>query len=374
MLPELGGSWEESPPTLLDMATRDRRWAQGNIQHMAVIAAKGLRWPNRVHMMIGILSYLASPLWLALIFVGVLLTSQIATQRFDYFSEEFQLFPHWPQFDSERMIVLFVVTMSVLMFPKVLGYLRGCFNAEVRRAAGPLALTVSVVTETLLSLLYAPISMLIHARQVWEIFSGQDSGWEAQQRGRATVQWGLLLSKHGGHTLMGILLTVGLYWAAPPLVAWMAPTIVGLSLAIPLSALSGNEPLAQAIRKLHLLRIPEEVATPAEFHLRDEFELVLQERLAHFTLLGFFADQDALTRHCRTLPPSQPMLRGQPDLDKVGAEMKLAEAKSLEELLGWLNRKELLALLREPELLARLPRGDSPPPTFLPLRQLAAQR
>ena len=35
MLPWLGGSYEESPPSLLDVAARDRRWAQGNLQHLA---------------------------------------------------------------------------------------------------------------------------------------------------------------------------------------------------------------------------------------------------------------------------------------------------------------------------------------------------
>jgi membrane glycosyltransferase len=30
---DLGGSYEEIPPTLIDYAKRDRRWCQGNLQH-----------------------------------------------------------------------------------------------------------------------------------------------------------------------------------------------------------------------------------------------------------------------------------------------------------------------------------------------------
>ncbi len=71
MLPTLGGSWEDSPPSLLDVAARDRRWAQGNIQHLAVIWSQGFTWSNRMHMGIGVMSYLASPLWFALIVVGL---------------------------------------------------------------------------------------------------------------------------------------------------------------------------------------------------------------------------------------------------------------------------------------------------------------
>jgi membrane glycosyltransferase len=272
------------------------------------------------------------------------------------------------------MVVLFVVTMSVLLFPKLLGYLRGCFNRKAAHASSVLALTLSVLLETLLSMFYAPVCMLIHSRQVWEIFSGQDSGWEAQQRGLSSVQWGLLVDKHGMHTLMGVLLTIGLYFAAPPLLPWMAPTIVGLMVAIPMSALSGSEAVARALRKVHLLRIPEEMETPAEFLLRDDFEVVLQQHLAHFTLRDFLADDEALAQHCRTLPPMQPMPRGQFDLDQVAVEHKLTEASSIDELLSWLNRKELVALLREPALLARLPRGDHPPAAQLSIKHVAGLR
>src|SRR5690606_5699375 len=93
MLPTIGGSWEESPPTLLDIAARDRRWAQGNLQHMAVVGARGFRWPNRMHMLIGAMSYLASPLWLAFILIGLAVTAQVATMQHQYFTDQPSLFP-----------------------------------------------------------------------------------------------------------------------------------------------------------------------------------------------------------------------------------------------------------------------------------------
>ncbi len=70
MLPALGGSYEQTPPTLTDLAVRDRRWAQGNLQHMKIVGAKGLHWASRVHLLQGIMSYLASPLWLLLLIAG----------------------------------------------------------------------------------------------------------------------------------------------------------------------------------------------------------------------------------------------------------------------------------------------------------------
>ena len=43
MLPTLGGSYEESPPSLIDLAARDRRWCQGNLQHIAHHRRQGVR-------------------------------------------------------------------------------------------------------------------------------------------------------------------------------------------------------------------------------------------------------------------------------------------------------------------------------------------
>ncbi len=73
MLHRLPGSYEESPPSLIDVAVRDRRWAQGNLQHARVIGAAGLHPATRHHFATGIAGYLASPLWLCQLVVGILL-------------------------------------------------------------------------------------------------------------------------------------------------------------------------------------------------------------------------------------------------------------------------------------------------------------
>ena len=42
IVPELEGSYEELPPNVIDYAVRDRRWCQGNLQHLRLLPAKGL--------------------------------------------------------------------------------------------------------------------------------------------------------------------------------------------------------------------------------------------------------------------------------------------------------------------------------------------
>jgi len=67
---DLSGSYEESPPTILDYAARDRRWCQGNLQHWRLLTVQGLHWLNRWHLLNGIMSYLSAPLWLLFLFLN----------------------------------------------------------------------------------------------------------------------------------------------------------------------------------------------------------------------------------------------------------------------------------------------------------------
>lgn len=39
---DLSGSYEEVPPTLLEELSRDRRWCQGNLQHVRLFLLKGI--------------------------------------------------------------------------------------------------------------------------------------------------------------------------------------------------------------------------------------------------------------------------------------------------------------------------------------------
>jgi membrane glycosyltransferase len=59
---DLPGNYEECPGNLVDFAKRDRRWLQGNLQHARLIVARGFHAVNRLHFILGILSYVASPL------------------------------------------------------------------------------------------------------------------------------------------------------------------------------------------------------------------------------------------------------------------------------------------------------------------------
>ncbi len=50
---DIQASFEQAPPSLIDVLVRDRRWCQGNLQHMRIMFAKGLVLPTRLHLFQG---------------------------------------------------------------------------------------------------------------------------------------------------------------------------------------------------------------------------------------------------------------------------------------------------------------------------------
>jgi membrane glycosyltransferase len=363
MLPTLGGSWEDSPPSLLDVAARDRRWAQGNIQHLAVIWSQGFTWSNRIHMGIGVMSYLASPLWFALIVVGLGTAGHIATVQFEYFTDELSLFPRWPLFDSERMVRLFVIAMITLLTPKLLGVLRAFVDGELLRTVNPVRVVLGAVAETIVSALYAPIMMMMQVRQVAEILFGQDSGWSTQSRKHARTPWATLLRRHWLQTLSGIVVTVVLVYVSFPLFVWMSPALVGLVCALPLSAASGSTVIAKIARFFGFLTVPEEVKVPRVIALRDEAEARLDELLDGVTIERLLSDEIARQRHFAAVQPRPAATRGHPDVMFITARAKLGDAQTAAEALSWLSPPERLAVLGDRDLfhvLVRLVNPDVP--------------
>ena len=353
MAADLEGSWEEGPPSLVDVAIRDRRWAQGNLQHTKILGAAGLAPTSRLHLVVGIMSYLSSPLWLFLILVGFALTLQATLIRPEYFSKTFQLFPNWPVFDSERMILLFMFSMAVLLIPKTLGMIRTLLTPARKGCGGILGIPVSAVVELLLSALYAPIMMLIQSQHVFDILRGSDSDWGSQRRHAADASWSESWHLHWKHTLTGIVLGVVAYLLSPELLAWLSPAVAGLVLAIPLSNLSSSVRLGEFLRRLAIFRTPEEKHTPDLMHRRDE--LIESAAALHGDALHYLARHpDARIAHVTGNLPRPADNRGHPNSFRLTAERKLDDAHSLEEALRWLTSPERIEVAADARLLEKL--------------------
>ena len=226
MAPSLGGSFEECPPTLIDFAARDRRWCQGNLQHLAVLPARGLHWVSRLHLLTGIGSYLTAPLWLLFLLFGILISLQAQFVRPEYFPKGFSLFPKWPAQDPILAAWVFVGTMGLLVVPKILAYVLLVTQSRRRKLfGGGMLAFAGLVIETLLSGLIAPVMMIFQSAAVSEILLGRDAGWQVQRRDDGELPNGELIRKYALPTLFGIAMAGSAYAVSLPLLLWMAPSL-----------------------------------------------------------------------------------------------------------------------------------------------------
>lgn len=360
MDPDLRGSWEGAPPSLLAAAARDRRWAQGNFQHLGVIGARGLRWPNRAHFAIGIASYLMSPLWLAFLLVGFVITGQAALFRPEYFAEGYQLFPNWPRFDSVRMGWLLVLSFGLLLWPKLLGLAMALASRSRRRAfGGGLRLVAGSVVELVASALVAPALMLLQSRHVASILAGSDTGWAPQERRGAVLPWRTALAAHGGHAVVGVLAAVAIAVLQPELLVWTAPVLVGLIAEPALSRASGAPRLGAALARAGLLDVPEDRALPAPLREGQHWAQRIAGEAAR-GLADLLSDARLRAEHIAGLGPVRERpLDGPEGLARVTARAKIAVARDRETALRALDSGERVALAERPRLLVTLARKRS---------------
>jgi membrane glycosyltransferase len=355
MMPGLEGSYEESPPSLVDLSVRDRRWCQGNLQHIAVLPARGLHWISRMHLLNGIGSYITAPLWLLFLLSGVLIALQARFVPPDYFPEGKSLFPQWPVIDPVRAMWVFIGTMALLLVPKLLGTLTVMVRRNLRRGCGGvLGLVASLLFETLIAGLMAPVVMLTQSIDVVAILLGRDSGWNVQRRDDGGIPFRTIVRQYRRHTILGLLLGVGAWAVSPYLAFWMLPVVLGLALAVPLAALTGRRSWGQALRRMGLLRIPEETHPPDVLQRAALLSREASARPVCNDTLVLLRDPVLLSAHRHMLPPGR-----RPGVDPLNVPLltgsaKLEEAASVETVWPALSGAEKAAVLSDANTLDRL--------------------
>jgi membrane glycosyltransferase len=361
---DLSGSFEESPPTLVDMAVRDRRWCQGNLQHFKVLGARGLHWVSRIHLLTGIMSYLASPLWLLLIVAGLALALQAHFIRPEYFRDEFQLFPSWPRIDPERALALFGFTMVVLFGPKILGLGVFLADAKDRKAAGGYGRVLpSFVFESVVSALIAPIMMLVQTGAVTEILMRRDAGWKPQRRDDGGMPLRELVHRHRWHVIAGVTLAFAALADSWVLLAWLSPAVLGMVLAVPISSLTGSAAVGRAVKRAGLLRTPEEAVPPPVRRRMEAIRPAYQEAVERTPdIVRVATDPIWRRQHLALVDRLGERQRGLPNPTVAVAAAKIAEAETVEEAISFLDARERAALIATPRLveaLSRLPRAEN---------------
>jgi membrane glycosyltransferase len=263
---DVGGSWEEVPSNVIDYAARDRRWAQGNLQHLGLLPMRGLHWLSRIHLITGVLSYATSPIWLTVLTLSSIIVCQDALNGFQYFEPgSYSLFPSWPESRATEIIVLLSGTLAILLMPKVFGAILALSNRELRRGYGGTGrLLASVLVEQLFSTLLAPAMMIFHTTFVITTLAGKPVTWNSQERGDRGIKFLEALNRHKWQILLGLVWGGVILAIAPRYIWWMMPILAGLVLSVPLTMLTSRASVGRWMRRRGLLLTPEETKPPEE--------------------------------------------------------------------------------------------------------------
>jgi membrane glycosyltransferase len=255
------GSFEEPPPTIVDYLARDRRWCQGNLQHMRLLFARGFRAESRGHLAMGVMSYLSSPLWLAMLAVSLIVVlRQPHVEQVTYMGS----YPviAWQVSHDFDMAILLFAALVLLLAPKLFALLLLLADRDGRRAhGGGWNAAFSVFLETLFSIFLAPIMMLSQSLFVASILLGASNGWGTQMRGDRRMAPGALVRIFSFHTTVAAMVGGAVFIWLHGSFWWIVPLLAGPLLSIPLAAFTSSSAIGRWAMAHRLFLTPSETGT-----------------------------------------------------------------------------------------------------------------
>ncbi len=257
LLPEMGGTWEEMPTNLVDLLGRERRWCQGNLQHLRVLPWAGLHAASRWHLFVGILSYGVLPLWIA--FLGLAAWQAARTG-------DLGLLAYGLTGPGAAAHALAALSLAVLALPKLLS-LGHVLASPQRRGAfgGTRALLASAALEQVVWVFLWPVLTLFTAGAVVSTFFGRVVRWETQDRDDRQLSWAEAFRLQADAVVVGGLMAFALVLAGNPWLAlWMAPLALALLTSPAQSVWTSRADLGRAARSRGLFMNADDTAQAPE--------------------------------------------------------------------------------------------------------------
>ena len=223
------GSYEEAPQSLIDNAQRERRWCQGNLQHSLVLFAKGLRGVSRMHLILGIFGYLASPLWLVFMLTfNWMLWYEIYTGLSNITVHNFTPYLHLS--GTQHAFLIFMICMIVLFLPKVLALADLALDrARARSFGGVTRAAISAVAETAFHPQRPhPNALAQPVRPGLALLGGRRSGERSAAPPPRADRVGADRAARALHTLIGVVWGMAAWRLDHPTFWWFAPVMAGM--------------------------------------------------------------------------------------------------------------------------------------------------
>ena len=249
LVPELEGSYEQQPSNLAEELQRDRRWCQGNLKNIRLIAEPGLRPVHRAMLATGVMAYLSAPLWLAFLTLSVVL-HLLAPEGLAPAS-------------AAAPALLWGLTLVLLFLPRVLAVATVLLRGEAPAYGGPAALVRSALLEAAMAAWQAPVRMVAHTLFVLGALTGLKLDWKSPPRDAQALSLTDAWQRFGTLTGVVALVLALVALCAPQALPALLPVGLPLLFSVPLAAFTSTARWGRRLR-LHLwLLTPEERQVPA---------------------------------------------------------------------------------------------------------------
>lgn len=223
LLPHIQGSYEQPPANLLEELQRDRRWCQGNLKNLRLLAEPGLTPTHRMMLLTGGLAYLSAPLWLSLLVVGMLLQALNPHHILHFFtlSSAYYSLPLWG------------ITLAILFLPRGLAVANVLIQRQQSHFGGTRHLLLSAAGEACFAAIQAPIKMVAHSYFVLVALTGLEISWKSPARTAQSLSWSDWSQKLTPFITPILALCFTTLWLAPLSALWVAPLLIPAIIIIP---------------------------------------------------------------------------------------------------------------------------------------------
>ena len=250
LVPSLGESYEALPANVVDFAQRERRWCQGNLQHLGVVGMRGLRPVGRYHLALGVLNYLSGPLLVA--FAGLATLDGLLGGEF------VERLLGTPGAGRTGFVAL---TFLLLYAAKLCSLTAALADRDVaEQFGGRTRLVVSAVLEQASAMVTAPVLLAFYTRFVVMMVLGRSVRWDAQPRDDRGLSWREASSRMWFPTIVGLVWLMEAAAAGGSTLTWSGSMLPGLLVATPFAAWTSYRRLGRAARNLGLFLTEDETA------------------------------------------------------------------------------------------------------------------
>jgi len=250
VIPEEAGSFEETPPTLLDFEARDVRWANGNLQYLKLLDMPGLQPVSWIQLLMAIQMFIGQG---AVVLFAILAALALAIAP----ASSAETFPVWSALGFYALFIFLFIAPRIF----------GVFDALWRSAArygGVARLFLGGAIDMAFTFVHAPLQMFAASYFMVAALFGRKTKWDGQQRDGYRVPWKAAAKTFMPHTILGAGLLLFVLLVSPKSAIWFVPFVFGLIVVIPFAVYTSDTRLGAWAERNKFCAMPEEFDMPEE--------------------------------------------------------------------------------------------------------------